>query len=47
MILLYLQTEAVKTRSREIELGLSMNHWLTSMGIDYGGETYRLVREQS
>ena len=32
MILLYLQTEAVKTRSREIELGRSMNQWLTSMG---------------
>ena len=47
MILLYLQTEAVKTRSREIELGRSMNHWLTSMGIDNGGKTYKLVREQS
>lgn len=47
MILLYLQTEAVKTRSREIELGRSMNQWLTSMGIDNGGKTYKLVREQS
>jgi hypothetical protein len=48
MILLYLQTEAVKTRSREIELGRSMNQWLTSMGIAaVGGKTYRLVREQS
>ena len=47
MILLYLQTEAVKTRSREIELGRSMNQWLTTMGIDNGGKTYRLVREQS
>jgi hypothetical protein len=47
MILLYLQTEAVKTKSREIELGRSMNQWLNSMGIDNGGKTYRLVREQS
>jgi hypothetical protein len=47
MILLYLQTEAVKTRSREIELGRSMNRWLAAMGIDNGGKTYRLVREQS
>ncbi len=47
IILLYLQTEAVKTRSREIELGRSMNQWLTTMGIDNGGKTYRLVREQS
>lgn len=47
MILLYLQSEAVKTRSRDIELGRSMNQWLTTMGIDNGGKTYRLVREQS
>ena len=47
MILLYLQTEAVKTRSRDIELGRSMNQWLTSLGIDSGGRQYRLVREQS
>lgn len=47
MILLYLQTEAVKTRSRDIPLGRSMNQWLTSLGIDSGGRQYRLVREQS
>jgi hypothetical protein len=47
MILLYLQTEAVKTQSREIELGRSMNQWLASMGVDNGGKNYRLVREQS
>jgi hypothetical protein len=47
IILLYLQTEAVKTQSRDIELGRSMNHWLTTMGIDNGGKTYKLVREQS
>ena len=34
MILLYLQTEAVKTRSREVELGRSMNTWLNSMGTE-------------
>ena len=47
MILLYLQTQAVKTRSREVELGASMNAWLTAMGITVGGKTYHLVREQS
>ncbi|MBF0334059.1 MAG: pirin [Alphaproteobacteria bacterium] len=46
MILLYLQTEAVRTRSRDIELGRSMNQWLCTMGIDNGGKTYRIVREQ-
>jgi Plasmid encoded RepA protein len=47
MILLYLQTEAVKTRSREVELGRSMNTWLNSMGMGTGGRNYQLVREQS
>ena len=47
MIVLYLQTQAVKTRSREVELGGSMNAWLNTMGITVGGKTYRLVREQS
>ena len=47
VILLYLQTEAVRTRSREIELGRSMYQWLKSLGINDGGKNYRLVREQS
>ena len=47
MILLYLQTEAVRTRSREVELGRSMNRWLTTMGVNNGGKGYHLVREQS
>ena len=47
MILLYLQTEAVRTRSREVELGRSMNGWLTTMGVNNGGKGYSLVREQS
>lgn len=47
MILLYLQTQAVRTRSREVELGTSMNAWLTAMGIPIGGKTYQIVREQS
>jgi hypothetical protein len=47
MILLYLQTEAVRTRSREVELGRSMNRWLTAMGVNNGGKGYSLVRDQS
>ena len=47
MILLYLQTQAVKTRSREVELGASMNAWLGAMNIPIGGKTYQIVREQS
>lgn len=47
LILIYLQTEAVKTRSREVELGSSMNAWLGAMGVTVGGKTYQLVREQA
>ena len=46
-ILLFLQSEAVKTKSREIELGRSMRTWLATMGLAIGGKTYRLVGEQA
>lgn len=47
MVLLYLQTQAVRTGSREIELGRSMRVWLERMGIAYGGETAKALREQA
>ncbi len=47
LILLYLQTEAVKTRSRDVSLGASMNAWLRAMNIPIGGNTYKIVREQA
>src|SRR5918997_846093 len=47
LILLYLQTEAIKTRSREVELGRSMHRWLGAMGLNSGGKGYEAVREQS
>ena len=46
-ILLFLQSEAIRTRSREIELGRSMKVWLGSMGLSIGGKTYRQVNEQA
>ncbi len=46
-ILLFLQSEAVKTGSREIELGRSMRVWLGTMGLSIGGTTYRMVAEQA
>ena len=46
-ILLFLQTEAIRTGSREIELGRSMRVWLGSMGLSIGGTTYRMVTEQA
>lgn len=47
MILLFLQTQAVRTRSREIELGRSMSGWMERMGIAWGGETAKALREQA
>lgn len=47
MILLYLQTQAVRTNSRDIELGRSMHDWLGRMGLSWGGSTGRILREQA
>jgi hypothetical protein len=46
-ILLFLQSQAVKTGSREIDLGRSMRVWLGNMGLSIGGTTYRMVGEQA
>ena len=46
-ILLFLQSEAIRTGSREIELGRSMRVWLGTMGLSIGGTTYRMVAEQA
>ena len=46
-ILLFLQSEAIRTRSREIELGRSMRVWLGNMGLSIGGTTYKLVTAQA
>ena len=47
LILLYLQTEALRTGSREVELGGSMRQWLTRVGIPAGGMTGKSVRDQA
>ena len=47
LILLYLQTEAIRTGSREVELGRSMYAWMGRMGLDHGGRNYKLVAEQA
>lgn len=47
LILLYLQTEALKTGSREIELGRSLREWLRRIGVSVGGRTGLLVKEQA
>lgn len=47
MILLYLQTQAVRTGSREVELGRSLHDWLGRMGLSWGGETGKALKEQA
>ena len=47
MVLLYLQTQAVRTGNREVELGRSMRAWLERMGVSVGGETAKAFREQA
>jgi hypothetical protein len=47
LILLYLQTEAVRTGSPEVELGRSMKSWMGRMSLTTGGRTYQLVTEQA
>ena len=47
LILLYLQTEALRTGSRDVELGGSMREWLGKLNVTYGGKTGRSVRDQA
>ena len=47
LILLYLMTEAVKTRSRQVELGRSMCAWIGAMGLAYNGKNYATVADQA
>ena len=45
-ILLFLQSEAVRNRSREVELGGTMRAWLGRMGISVGGKTLQWLRSK-
>ena len=47
LILLFLQTEALRTNSREVELGGSLRQWLTRIGASIGGTNARAVRDQA
>ncbi|WP_342453014.1 replication protein RepA [Pararoseomonas indoligenes] len=47
LILLFLQSEALRTKSREIELGRSLRAWLSRLGIPIGGKSFKDVREQA
>jgi hypothetical protein len=47
LILLYLQSEALRTNSRDIELGRSLHAWLRRLGIPIGGKSMKDVRDQA
>jgi Plasmid encoded RepA protein len=47
LILLYLQSEALRTGSRDISLGRSLNEWLRRLGIPLGGRSAKDVRDQA
>lgn len=47
LILLYLQTEAVRVNSRDVELGRSLHAWLKRLEIPIGGKQMAAVRDQA
>lgn len=47
LILIYLQSEALRTENPEVKLGRSLRHWFGRMGINAGGKDIRLVRDQA
>lgn len=47
LILIYLQSEALRTGSRDVELGGSLRAFLGRLELPVGGKTTKLVREQA
>jgi len=47
LILLFLQSEALRTGSREVELGPHLNAWMKRLGVPIGGRSSDQVREQA
>ena len=47
LIMLFLQSEAVRSGQREIELGRSLHSWLRRLDIPIGGKAMAAVRDQS
>jgi hypothetical protein len=47
LIMLYLQSEALRTGGREVALGKSLRAWLGRMQIPQGGKSIAMVREQA
>ena len=47
LIMLYLQSEAMRTHSREVQLGRSMRDWLGRMNVPIGGKSLLGIRDQA
>ena len=47
LICIYLQSEALKNNSREVELGKTLHAWLRRLGISIGGKSMASVRDQA
>jgi hypothetical protein len=47
LIMFYLQTEAIRTRSPIVHLGSSMTKWMKNMNIPTGGKNFEQVRDQA
>jgi hypothetical protein len=47
LIMIYVQSEALRTRSREVSLGRSMHQWLNRLGIPIGGRSVQTIRDQA
>lgn len=47
LIMIYLQSEALRTKSREVQLGKSMRNWLGRMGVPIGGKSVRAISDQA
>ena len=47
LIMFYVQSEALRTSSREINLGRSMNQWLHRMGVPLGGKSILSIKDQA
>jgi hypothetical protein len=47
LIIIYLQSEALKTQSREVELGKTLHAWLRRLEIPIGGKSMAAVRDQA
>lgn len=47
LIMFYVQSEALRTSSREVRLGRSMNQWLIRMGVPVGGKSMNAIKDQA